>query len=260
MFLDEKGEKISKSKGNGLTIEQWLTYGTEESLAFYIYPRAQEGQVAPPRASSRARSTNIGSSAAIIRRSRSSSSSAIRSTTSMAATLPRAATLPVTFGLLLNLVGVLGAEATSEQVWGYLRQLCRRRVAARPSRARPADRLCARLSAAISSRRRSSAARPTANEAAALARSRRAARRACRRMPRPRRSRTRSMRSARRDYGFEALRDWFKALYETLLGSSQGPRMGSFIALYGDRQQPQADRRGAGFGLTRVRTQYRQRP
>ena len=34
-------------------------------------------------------------------------------------------------------------------------------------------------------------------------------------------------------YGFEQLRDWFKALYETLLGSSAGPRMGSFIALYG---------------------------
>src|SRR3546814_5169749 len=33
--------------------------------------------------------------------------------------------------------------------------------------------------------------------------------------------------------GFDPLRDWFKALYETLLGSSQGPRMGSFIALYG---------------------------
>ena len=34
-------------------------------------------------------------------------------------------------------------------------------------------------------------------------------------------------------HGFEPLRAWFKALYETLLGSSQGPRMGSFIALYG---------------------------
>ncbi len=33
--------------------------------------------------------------------------------------------------------------------------------------------------------------------------------------------------------GFDPLRDWFKALYETLLGSSQGPRMGSFAALYG---------------------------
>ncbi|MEA3041333.1 MAG: lysyl-tRNA synthetase, class, partial [Sphingomonadales bacterium] len=34
-------------------------------------------------------------------------------------------------------------------------------------------------------------------------------------------------------HGFEPLRDWFRALYETLLGTSQGPRMGSFIALYG---------------------------
>jgi len=34
-------------------------------------------------------------------------------------------------------------------------------------------------------------------------------------------------------YGKERLRDWFQVLYETLLGSSQGPRMGSFIALYG---------------------------
>jgi lysyl-tRNA synthetase class 1 len=32
---------------------------------------------------------------------------------------------------------------------------------------------------------------------------------------------------------FESLRAWFQALYETLLGSPQGPRMGSFIALYG---------------------------
>ena len=34
-------------------------------------------------------------------------------------------------------------------------------------------------------------------------------------------------------YGKEALRDWFKVLYETLLGTAQGPRMGSFFALYG---------------------------
>ena len=34
-------------------------------------------------------------------------------------------------------------------------------------------------------------------------------------------------------FGFESLRDWFRALYEVLLGQSQGPRMGSFIALYG---------------------------
>jgi lysyl-tRNA synthetase, class I len=34
-------------------------------------------------------------------------------------------------------------------------------------------------------------------------------------------------------HGFEPLRDWFSALYEVLLGASQGPRFGGFIALYG---------------------------
>ncbi|MEE4208343.1 MAG: lysine--tRNA ligase, partial [Parvularcula sp.] len=37
LFLDAKGEKISKSKGNGLSIEEWLQYGSEESLGFYIF-------------------------------------------------------------------------------------------------------------------------------------------------------------------------------------------------------------------------------
>ena len=44
LFLDEKGEKISKSKGNGLTIEQWLEYGTEESLGFYIFPNPKSAK------------------------------------------------------------------------------------------------------------------------------------------------------------------------------------------------------------------------
>ena len=37
LFLDAKGEKISKSKGNGLSIEEWLTYGSEESIGYYIF-------------------------------------------------------------------------------------------------------------------------------------------------------------------------------------------------------------------------------
>ena len=42
LFLDDKGQKISKSKGNGLTIDEWLTYGPPESLALFMFqkPRA----------------------------------------------------------------------------------------------------------------------------------------------------------------------------------------------------------------------------
>src|SRR5262249_9868662 len=37
LFLDEKGEKISKSRGNGLTVDEWLRYGPPESLALFMY-------------------------------------------------------------------------------------------------------------------------------------------------------------------------------------------------------------------------------
>jgi lysyl-tRNA synthetase class 1 len=39
LFLDQNGEKISKSKGNGITIDEWLTYAPTESLALYMYQK-----------------------------------------------------------------------------------------------------------------------------------------------------------------------------------------------------------------------------
>ena len=44
LFLDEKGQKISKSKGNGLTIEEWLAYGTPESLSLFMYAKPREAK------------------------------------------------------------------------------------------------------------------------------------------------------------------------------------------------------------------------
>jgi lysyl-tRNA synthetase, class I len=44
LFLDESGQKISKSKGNGLTIEQWLSYGSPESLSLFMYNKPREAK------------------------------------------------------------------------------------------------------------------------------------------------------------------------------------------------------------------------
>ena len=44
LFLDENGQKISKSSGNGLTIDEWLTYASTESLSYFMYPEAQDSQ------------------------------------------------------------------------------------------------------------------------------------------------------------------------------------------------------------------------
>jgi lysyl-tRNA synthetase class 1 len=44
LFLDEKGQKISKSKGNGLTIDDWLTYASPESLSLFMYNKPREAK------------------------------------------------------------------------------------------------------------------------------------------------------------------------------------------------------------------------
>jgi lysyl-tRNA synthetase class 1 len=44
LFLDEKGQKISKSKGNGLTIEEWLTYASPESLSQFMFQKPREAK------------------------------------------------------------------------------------------------------------------------------------------------------------------------------------------------------------------------
>ena len=46
LFLDENGEKISKSRGNGLTIEEWLAYAPQESLSLYMFQNPRKGQTA----------------------------------------------------------------------------------------------------------------------------------------------------------------------------------------------------------------------
>ena len=44
LFLDDKGQKISKSRGNGLTIDEWLTYADPDSLSLYMYNRPREAK------------------------------------------------------------------------------------------------------------------------------------------------------------------------------------------------------------------------
>ena len=234
LFLDENGEKISKSKGNGLTIEQWLEYGSEESLGFYLFREPKS-----------AKSLHAGVIPRAVDeywqfREKLPSQPVEQQLGNPVWHLLRANgyhggdgdTLPVTYGLLLNLVGVLGAQATRAQVWSYLGNYVEN---ADPAAHPALDTLVTSALAynrdfvAPTLKRR----KPEPNEAAALA------------ALDAELAATDDGASAEdlqtlvyeigKDphYGIGALRDWFKALYETLLGSSQGPRMGSFIALYG---------------------------
>lgn len=239
MFLDEKGEKISKSKGNGLSIEQWLEYGSEESLGFYIFnnpksakqlhfgviPRAvDEYWQFRERIPDQELEKQLGNPVWHLLRANGgyNDSEAVGAGDK----------LPVTYGLLLNLIGVLGAQADKEAVWSYLGNYLDELD---PSKYPELDIL---IGTALAFNRDFVAPTlikrpPNDNEAAAL--------RMLDRVLANLFSETSAEEiqtqiyeiGKREEFGFESLRDWFRALYETLLGSEQGPRMGSFIALYG---------------------------
>ncbi len=234
LFLDENGEKISKSKGNGLTIDQWLTYGTEESLGFYLFREPKSAKqlhigVIPKAVDEywqfygnlpgQAPDKQLGNPVWHLSRANGAADTSIP--------VP-----PVTFALLLNLVGVLGANATREQVWSYLANY----VEDADPAAHPA--LDAMVTAALNTNRDYIAPTlvrraPVGGEIAALQElDARLAEVGAEATAEDLQNIVYEI-GKNEAYGFETLRDWFKAQYETLLGSSAGPRMGSFIALYG---------------------------
>ncbi len=237
LFLDERGEKISKSKGNGLTIDQWLSYGTPESLAFYIYREPKSAKSLHPGIIPRAvddyeqfRASYAGQDAdkrlgnPVHHIQAAAKDKANREVPTDGP--------PVSFGLLLNLAGVLGAGATAEQVWAYLGNY----VAGASAATHPA--LNAQIGHALAYNRDVVAAtlarrKPTPAEAGAL-RALDTELSALDESALAEDIQTLIYAIGKDEaHGFESLRDWFRALYEILLGSEQGPRMGSFIALYG---------------------------
>jgi lysyl-tRNA synthetase class 1 len=239
LFLDANGEKISKSKGNGLTIEEWLTYGSEESLSFYIFPNPKSAKqlhigVIPravddywqfrERLAEQELDKQLGNPVWHLLRANGGGEGG---------EAPGAGdTLPVTYGLLLNLVGVLGAGATREQVWSYLANYV---ADADPSEHPELDVL---VGTALAYNRDFVAPTlvkraPEPNEAAALRALDDALADAAEDTSAEDLQTIVYEIGKREEFGFASLRDWFGALYETLLGSAQGPRMGSFIALYG---------------------------
>ena len=232
LFLDENGEKISKSKGNGLGLDEWLTYGPEESVAFYAYREPKKAKSLHwgviPRAVDEYWQFRDNYAGQSIKERLGNPVHHIHN-----GAVPQDAR-PVTFGLLLNLVGVMG-EASKEQVWGYLANY----IADADAATYPAiDRLIGYALAyhrdfvAPTLARRA----PNGVEIAALDRLDRELAALAADAP-AEDIQTIVYEIGKAQFGdmggFDNLRDWFRALYETLLGSSQGPRMGSFIRLYG---------------------------
>jgi lysyl-tRNA synthetase, class I len=239
LFLDEKGQKISKSKGNGLTIDEWLRYASPESLSLFMYrePKAAKRLYFDviPRHVDEYQQFLDGYQRQDEKQRLSNPVWHIHSGN------PPKPEIPIAFSMLLTLVSSSNAE-NAETLWGFIR---RYRPGVTPQTHPKLDAL---VGYAIHYYRdfvlpEKQYREPTDSERAALMDLRDALSRLA----------PDSTAEAIQDVVYEIGRrepfldhkktakdgkpgvalDWFNMLYQVLLGQEKGPRFGSFVAVYG---------------------------
>ena len=227
LFLDENGEKISKSKGNGLTIDEWLRYAGPESLSYFMYgkpktakrlyfdviPKAVDEYHQQLRAfAGQDAAARLANPVWHIHRGQ-----------------PPASDMVVSFAMLLNLASAANAHDKGV-LWGFIRKYA--------PEASPETHPGLDAAAGYAVRYFEDFVRPAktyrapdAREAAALLDLReRLAGWSGSTDPEELQG---MVFAVGKEHGFEPLRAWFAAIYEVLLGEAQGPRFGGFIAIYG---------------------------
>ncbi|MDM7969371.1 MAG: lysine--tRNA ligase [Paracoccaceae bacterium] len=226
LFLDENGEKISKSKGNGLTIDEWLTYASTESLSYFMYQKPKTAKrmhfdVIP-------RAVDEYHQQLRAYPDQDASGKVNNPVWHIHGGNPPESRMVVPFSMLLNLASVSAAEEKSK-LWGFIQRYA--------PEAAPETHPDLDQAAGFAVRYYNDFVKPhkvyrapTELEREALV----------------------DLRDQLKTWDggldaealqglvfavgrdrFDPLRDWFTALYEVLLGASQGPRFGGFIALYG---------------------------
>jgi lysyl-tRNA synthetase class 1 len=228
LFLDKNGQKISKSKGNGLSVEEWLRYAPPESLSYYMFQAPRKAKRLHFDVIPRVVDDYIASLEKFDKQTPLQKLD--NPVFHIHKGAPPCFVTEVSFSLLLNLASVCGAQNT-DVLWGFVKKYAPK---ASPRTSPLLDRLihhalayfldfvqpslCYRL--------------PTALEKSALERLL-----AVLQSTNENQITTESLQhivyEVGKEFPFENLRLWFQSLYEILLGSSDGPRMGSFIALYG---------------------------
>ncbi|VAV89160.1 Lysyl-tRNA synthetase (class I) [hydrothermal vent metagenome] len=231
LFLDENSEKISKSKGNGLSVEQWLSYGLPQSLSHFMFQKPKTAKklffdVIPKNTDEYLQhlaafaeqddKAKLGNPVWHIHEGK-----------------PPTETSPISFSLLLNLASAASAE-TKQQMWGFISQY----VEGANAKTHPL--LDDLVGFAITyfhdfvlpeKSFRLADAREKAAMLDLIAR--------LQNLPQNERDSQilqTEVFAAGKAAEFENLRDWFCALYEVLLGQKTGPRFGSFVAIYGKEQ------------------------
>ncbi|PWC28910.1 lysine--tRNA ligase [Teichococcus aestuarii] len=242
LFLDAQGQKISKSKGNGLTIEEWLRYAPPESLAYFMY--GQPGRAKRlhfdviPRATDEYLQQR--------ERLRASPDPANPDWHIHGGEVPNSPEPPLTFGMLLNLATVAAAD-TPERLWKFVRNYA---PGATPETQPLLGQLVEYAVAyardfvlpGLTPRAPTAEERPCFQALVDLLRAHQAEIEALPPgLPQAERIQVDVYDAGRREPFIQVMKDgspgvargWFNALYQVLVGADQGPRFGSLAAAYG---------------------------
>jgi len=230
LFLDDKGAKISKSLGNGLTIDEWLKYASPESLSLFMYSKPKTAKrlyfdVIPK---------NVDEYLTFVSKYGEQDEAARLQNPAwhIHQGTPPQTELPISFNLLLNLVNASNSE-DAVVLWGFIQSYA---PDATPENYPALDHM---VGYAISYFH--DFVKPQKQYRLASEVERAALMDLAERLGKVEDGMSgQDLQSIVYEVGkahqFENLRDWFRALYEVLLGQSQGPRFGSFIELYGVKE------------------------
>ncbi len=232
LFLDEHNQKISKSKGNGITVEQWLAYAPNESLAYYMFQRPSSGKKlyfdVIPKA--------VDEYLTFAEKLKGQHNEPEKLLDNPAwyihnGNIEKAHRVPVSFALLLNLATASNAHDKAT-MWGFIKRYAKD---ATPENDPFLDHLVGFAVKYYEDfvKPNKIYRLPSDRERTALADLKR------RLLALPASADVETIQTevfsagTENNYTKEELRTWFQAIYEVLLGQSQGPRFGTFIALYG---------------------------
>ena len=234
LFLDEKGEKISKSKGNGITIDQWLEYASPESLSLFMYQNPKRAKKLYKEIVPKAVDEYLD----FIEKGKTQNELQLLMNPVWHVhngKMPKEKII-MTFSMLLNLVETSNA-GTKDLLWKFVKKY---KKDISETEHPIFDNL---ISYAIKYfkdviKQKKKYKKPNNNEKNAL-RALMNTLETCNDKMTPEDIQTKIY-SVGKENGYkENLRDWFKLIYEVVFGDENGPRMGNFISFFGVNETKQ---------------------